>query len=78
MSVQSLTGRTALITGANHGIGAATAIRGQLGADVAITYLRLEVQADDTGRPDEYAEQRGATAGAVVDAIESVGGRASP
>ncbi|MGO9873939.1 MAG: SDR family NAD(P)-dependent oxidoreductase [Acidimicrobiia bacterium] len=71
-----LAGRTALITGANHGIGAATAVAlARLGADVAITYLRLDVADDDSGRPDDYARQRAQNADAVVEAVESAGTR---
>jgi 3-oxoacyl-[acyl-carrier protein] reductase len=75
MAVHVLSGRTALITGANHGIGAATAVAlARLGADVAVTFLRLDVP-DDPGRPAEYARQRRANADAVVGAVEAVGRR---
>jgi 3-oxoacyl-[acyl-carrier protein] reductase len=71
-----LSGHTALITGANHGIGAATAVAlARLGADVALTFLRVDVTDDDPGRPPAYARQRGANADAVVAAVESAGTR---
>ena len=42
MSAHPLSGRVALVTGANHGIGAATAVAlGELGADVAADVLAL-------------------------------------
>jgi 3-oxoacyl-[acyl-carrier protein] reductase len=79
MPVHSLAGRTALITGANHGIGAATAIAlARLGADVAISYLRLEPIDDDPGRPAEYARMRNANADAVVATVQSAGARCVP
>ena len=57
MPAHPLAGRTALITGANHGIGAATTVAlARLGADVAISYLRLDVADDDPGRPPDYAQ----------------------
>lgn len=70
-----LAGRTALVTGANHGIGAATAVAlARLGADVGVTYLRLDDEVPDT--PPEYTGLRRATGDAVLAEIRSVGSRA--
>jgi 3-oxoacyl-[acyl-carrier protein] reductase len=66
--------RVALVTGANHGIGASTAVAlAQLGAKVAISYLRLEVQDDDPARPAAYAEDRRQDGAAVVAEAHAAG-----
>lgn len=71
-----LSGRTALVTGANHGIGAATARRlAAAGAAVLLSYLRLQDQPDE-GTPEPYAENRARSADDVVEEIRSSGGRA--
>lgn len=73
---QPLGGRVAVVTGANHGIGAATARRlAMLGADVLITYLRRTVGPVD-GESREYVEQRASDGADVVAAIEALGRRA--
>ena len=78
-----LAGRVALVTGANHGIGAATAVAlARLGADVAVSYLRLRAPAaapvPETAPEgsDAYWRARGGTAAAVVAAVEAAGGLA--
>ena len=75
-STLPLSGRVAIVTGANHGIGAATARRlAELGANVLVTYLRNTNSA--TGDvPSEYTTQRASDADAVITSIESLGRRA--
>lgn len=66
----------ALVTGANHGIGAATAsVLAACGAGVLITYLRLS-DAPDSGIPDAYRQNRSADAQQVLAAIHASGGQA--
>lgn len=70
------TSRVALVTGANHGIGAATAVAlAAVGVDVLLTYLGLDEPADDLGTPDAYRQQRAAPADDVLAAIEPLPGR---
>lgn len=70
-----LEGRVAIVTGANHGIGAATALRlAGLGADVLVTYLRHTNKASGDV-PAEYTIQRAGDGGDVVAAIEAAGRR---
>ncbi len=68
-----LGGRTALVTGANHGIGAAVAVElARLGADVLVTYLRsaqVAAPGRESGSPD-YESQRQQDAAAVSELIE--------
>jgi 3-oxoacyl-[acyl-carrier protein] reductase len=72
-SNSALSGRVAIVTGANHGIGAATARRlAELGADVLVTYLRNTNPASGDV-PPEYTVQRAADAREVVGAIEALG-----
>jgi 3-oxoacyl-[acyl-carrier protein] reductase len=67
------------VTGANHGIGAATAIAlAAAGADVAVTYLRQDVAAEaETIRVSgAFVRDRAGDASAVVETIEGLGRRA--
>jgi NAD(P)-dependent dehydrogenase (short-subunit alcohol dehydrogenase family) len=67
-------GHVALVTGANQGIGAATAIAlGRRGAAVLVAYFR---PGDDAGQPAEYNRLRRGDATDVVAEIERAGGRA--
>jgi 3-oxoacyl-[acyl-carrier protein] reductase len=76
MTMGELDRRVAVVTGANHGIGAATATAlAARGAAVLITYLRLHDE-PDPGIPEAYRENRAAGADAVVAAITGAGGRA--
>ena len=68
------TGHTAIVTGANHGIGAATAraLAGR-GCAVLCTYLRL-ADPEDPGIPQAYRDHRARDAAAVAEAIAAAGG----
>jgi 3-oxoacyl-[acyl-carrier protein] reductase len=67
----------AIVTGANHGIGAATATAlACRGVGVLLTYLRLDDPADP-GTPEAYRRYRGQDAGRVVDEITAAGGAAA-
>jgi 3-oxoacyl-[acyl-carrier protein] reductase len=69
--------RTAIVTGANHGIGAATAAAlAQRGCAVLCSYLRVEDQVDP-GTPQAYRDHRASTADEVVRQIQAAGGRAA-
>jgi 3-oxoacyl-[acyl-carrier protein] reductase len=68
---------TALVTGANHGIGAATAkALAQRGCGVLCSYLRIE-DPPDPGIPQAYRDHRARDAGQVVAQIQAGGGRAA-
>ena len=72
-SAPSLEGRVALVTGANHGIGAATAVAlAGRGADVLVTYLRLDPPGDVSV---DYAQQRARDGSDVRSEIERLGRR---
>ncbi|AMY09315.1 3-oxoacyl-[acyl-carrier-protein] reductase FabG [Luteitalea pratensis] len=71
-----LHGHVALVTGANHGIGAATArALASCGAAVVVSYLRIP----DSGEPEvpeTYRRNRATGAAEVLSVIERQGGRA--
>jgi 3-oxoacyl-[acyl-carrier protein] reductase len=71
-----ITGRVAVVTGANHGIGAATAVAlANAGVDVVIAYLRVDDPVAP-GTPQAYRSQRASGADDVLAAIDGLPGRA--
>jgi 3-oxoacyl-[acyl-carrier protein] reductase len=71
-----MAGHTAIVTGANHGIGAAAAAAlAQRGCGVLCTFLRVRDPADP-GTPQAYRDHRAQDAAAVVAQIRAGGGRA--
>jgi 3-oxoacyl-[acyl-carrier protein] reductase len=70
-------GHTAIVTGANHGIGAATAqALARRGCAVLCTFLRVDDPADP-GTPQTYRDHRAQDAAAVVTRIREDGGTAA-
>jgi 3-oxoacyl-[acyl-carrier protein] reductase len=75
-ALYDLKGHVAVVTGANHGIGAATAkALAECGARVLISYLRVSDPAD-SGVPETYRRNRAENADDVVASIRSAGGQA--
>lgn len=69
-------GHTAIVTGANHGIGEATAAAlAARGCAVLCTFLRVDDPAGP-GLPPAYRENRARDGGQVADRIRAGGGRA--
>jgi len=67
---------TAIVTGANHGIGAATAqVLARRGCAVLCTFLRIEDRVDPA-IPQEYRDRRAEDAERVAEAIRATGRRA--
>jgi 3-oxoacyl-[acyl-carrier protein] reductase len=76
MAVNVTTDHTAIVTGANHGIGAATArALARRGCAVLCTFLRVDDPVDP-GTPQAYRDHRAQDAAAVVAEIRDDGGRA--
>jgi 3-oxoacyl-[acyl-carrier protein] reductase len=70
----SLRGHVALVTGANHGIGAATArMLAMRGTAVVVSYLRIR-DPGDRGGPQLYRDNRASDARKVSAAIQELGG----
>src|SRR5260370_19528381 len=71
-------GDSAIVTGANHGIGAASAIElARRGCAVLCAFLRVHDEVDNAV-PQAYRDHRAGGAGAVTDQILAAGGRALP
>ena len=76
MQMPSPSTHTAIVTGANHGIGAAAAVAlGRTGCAVLCTFLRVNDPAGP-GIPQAYRDSRRHDAAAAVSQIHAAGGRA--
>ncbi len=76
MRYAGIAGRVAIVTGGNHGIGAATArVLARHGARVLLSYLRLN-DAVDAGTPAAYRANRACDASSVMADIHASGGLA--
>jgi NAD(P)-dependent dehydrogenase (short-subunit alcohol dehydrogenase family) len=70
------TDHVAIVTGANHGIGAATArALARRGCAALCSYIRV-IDPDEPGFPQAYRDNRKSNAGSVLGSIISAGGRA--
>ena len=77
MTLFDLSGHVAVVTGGNHGIGAATArVLAKCGARVLVSYFRLR-NADISGLTETYRRNRASKAEHVLAAIRAMGGKAS-
>ena len=73
---QMTTDHVAIVTGANHGIGAATArALARQGCAVVCAYFRVIDQVDP-GTPQAYRDSRKGNAGSILGEVISAGGRA--